>query len=317
MDKCFACSNDAEYMLPCYHKICGICLNDLSNINTSNELVCLCYPDDNSYTQCLTSFKQEEIVTLSNEVYIEIDKCPIHNEDYTAICDCDRIYCDKCEDLCVDHIKYDNIEEWKKYVLLQIDEFRNKLNNKINGLKCVIELINDNDKPAVKQLEDIIDTILVYIVHIESFNQLIDNIPISTIIKRKNKLLNTIIDISNDIINSEDIPNIEYINIILDNGADIHCGSDIAHSKSYDEYVLRRASENGYLDIVKSFIKYNTVDIHYDNELILRSASRYGHLELVEYLISHNADVHAENDEALRSASSNGHLAVVELLLKH
>jgi hypothetical protein len=66
MDKCFACSNDAEYMLPCYHKICGICLNDLSNINTSNELVCLCYPDDNSYTQCLTSFKQEEIVTLSN-----------------------------------------------------------------------------------------------------------------------------------------------------------------------------------------------------------------------------------------------------------
>jgi ankyrin repeat protein len=88
-------------------------------------------------------------------------------------------------------------------------------------------------------------------------------------------------------------------------------------SEDNNQKMLKWTVRNGYLDIVKSFIKYNTVDIHYDNELILRSASRYGHLELVEYLISHNADVHAENDEALRSASSNGHLAVVELLLKH
>ena len=76
-------------------------------------------------------------------------------------------------------------------------EIASKLGQQLKGGE-VIELISDNDKSAVKQIEDIIDTILVYIVHIESFNQLINNIPISTIIKRKNKLLNTIIDIPNE-----------------------------------------------------------------------------------------------------------------------
>jgi hypothetical protein len=200
MDKCFACSNEAEYILPCYHKICDVCVND---IISSDELVCLCYlaegqclgdADDSCDKQCLTRFKQEDVLPIDNTSYVVIEKCSLHNEPYTKICYCDRLYCDKCEYSCnpsndphtlaLFHCKYD-IEDWKNQVLLQIGKNKSILVNKINGLKCVMEIIIDN-KSIIKQIDDIIDTILVDISHIDNFNQLVNTLPISHIIKRKN-----------------------------------------------------------------------------------------------------------------------------------
>jgi hypothetical protein len=75
MDECFACSNTAEYILPCYHKVCNICLHDIIT-----DGLCLCYPDDNIDKQCLTSFKQEDVLPINTDNNIDIDVCSIHNE---------------------------------------------------------------------------------------------------------------------------------------------------------------------------------------------------------------------------------------------
>jgi hypothetical protein len=43
-----------------------------------------------------------------------------------------------------------------------MEKFKVKLFNKIKGLKCIIELIKKYDiKSIIKQIEDIIDTILI------------------------------------------------------------------------------------------------------------------------------------------------------------
>src|SRR5208282_4421946 len=91
MDKCFACSNNAEYILPCYHKICSICIHDL------NDGVCLHYPDETCDKQCLTSFKQDEVLLITNNNNNKIiEVCSIHNEEYTLITNDDTLYCKTC-----------------------------------------------------------------------------------------------------------------------------------------------------------------------------------------------------------------------------
>jgi hypothetical protein len=294
MDKC-VCSNNATLILPCNHKICSICLHNLNN-----ELIC---------NQCYTSFKQEdviEIISYNNDV---VEICPIHNEEYVCICECDKLYCKNCDELCdSSHTTHTTIGYYKKQSLLQMKNLRAKLNNQINGLNCIIDIIilnhySDEVKSIIKQFEDIIDTMYMSINHIDNFNQLINNLSISNIIKRKNQILNNKIVIPSDIISI----NNKYVNIILKN----ECYIGVKNNRT-----LSMASSDGNLDIVKCVIK-NGVDIHADNEDALRWASQNGHLAVVEYLISHGADVHANNDDALIWASLNGHLAVVKCLISH
>jgi hypothetical protein len=179
MDKCL-CNNlsDAtQYILPCSHILCEKCLYD------SDELVC---------PQCFANFKKDNVSSIpNNDTQSSIELCNIHNEQYTKICEHDHMYCDKCECSC---ITYD-IKEWKRQILTKMENFRSTLLNKISRLNCIIEIIIIINKieynSIIKQIEDIIDTIFVNISHIDNFNQFIDNIPISSIIKRKNKILNT------------------------------------------------------------------------------------------------------------------------------
>jgi hypothetical protein len=101
MDKCFSFSDKATSMLPCYHKVCDVCLNDLISLNwtSANELVCPCYPTDECDNQCLKKFTREEVLVLpTNGVsHINIENCcVIHNKEYTNICGCQRVYCDEC-----------------------------------------------------------------------------------------------------------------------------------------------------------------------------------------------------------------------------
>ena len=55
-------------------------------------------------------------------------------------------------------------------------------------------------------------------------------------------------------------------------------------------------------------------DVHAGSDAALRNASSDGHVEVVELLLDRGADVHACNDAALRYASSNGHVEVVKIL---
>jgi ankyrin repeat protein len=313
MDKCFACSNNAEYMLPCYHKICSICLHDLSSdITADNELVCLCYPNDKSDKQCLTKFTNDDVILLPTsgiqtaEPIVEV--CPKHNKmPYTYICEStDYMYCIKCDHHC--QSDYHTIKEWKSVTLDKMNNLMFGLNTKIKGLTCLIELINNNNEltSIVKQFEDIIDTILVDISHIDNFNQIIndDNIPISNIIKRKKILFNYYdnINIPKEIPSlSTDSQLIEIINAILHNNAD-------------NEKTLRWASRNGKLAVVEYLLK-NKTNIHTWTDEALRDASQNGHLDVVECLINNGADIYACEDQAFRMACYYGNLDVVEFLI--
>jgi ankyrin repeat protein len=187
------------------------------------------------------------------------------------ICQLDHIHCDEC--IC------DNIEDWKKQSLTQIEEFRDKLNNKIKELNCVTEIIminhSDNNNSVIKQIEDILDTIFVDITHIDNFNKLMNdnNIPISHIIKRKNKILDNNIVINLDITSIDEVQKSETIDIIIKHGLD---------------KALQHASENGYLDIVKIIIKYGA-NVQAYNNYAIRWASMKGHLEVIKCLIAHGA----------------------------
>jgi ankyrin repeat protein len=329
MDKCFACSNDADYILPCYHKICSVCLNDIT------DGVCHYYPDDSCDKQCGNIFEQDDILEINNNNPI-IEICPIHNKEYTKICKCDHIYCDHCGDSCSHSRDVCSIEDWKKRTIAEIEKFKLKLTNKINGLKCVIEMIQycDKSSPDIKQIEDIVDSTFVDISHIDNFNQFIDNTPISNLIKRKNAILNININIQIELISN---PLMDYIKIIIENDGDIHANNDYvliraschgnlsmyesliesaAYIHSCNERTLRWACSNGHLAVVECLIKYGA-NIHANNEEALRGASYYGYLDVVKCLVSHGADIHVYNEQALYLASCNSKLAVVKCLVEH
>ena len=311
MDKCFACSNEAEYILPCYHKICNICLHDLiGNTTGLGELECLYYPNENCDKQCLHKFKQEDVVRISDTSYIDI--CPKHNEPYTIASKLDDMfYCDKCISplFCI----Y-TTEEWKEEILTKIEKIKYKLTNKINGLNCIIELSKEykESESIIKQIEDIIDTMYIDISHIDNFINNIDNIPIPNIIKRKDQLLDNIIIKRKDNINPvasqlRDEIFDKFVKYMFIYGPDIN---------TYDNRQMIWASENGYLNIVKCLIKHGA-DIHGMNDKAFRVSSENGRLDVVKYLINHGAAINVNSDEAFRKACNNGHVDVVELLIKH
>jgi hypothetical protein len=103
------------------------------------------------------------------------------------------------------------------------------------------------------------------------------------------------------------IPIVDFINIAVKYGAEIHIKNDLA---------LCWASERGHLDIVKCLLSHGA-DIHSNNDHALRYASNNNHLDVVKYLIANNANIHASKDAAFRWASEKGHLAIVECLIKY
>jgi hypothetical protein len=229
--------------------------------------------------------------------------CSIHNEAYTNIYK-NSMYCDKCIIELSWRDKSVSIEEWKKQTLIEMNNFEYKLNKKIKGLTCICEMIH-NHREIIKQIEDIIDTAFVDISHISNFNKSINEMPISNLIKRKNKILNSNINIQIELDNNPLL--MKYIKIIIKNNGDINANND---------WVLRWASANGSKDVIECLLLHG-VNVHADDDYALRWASNNGHLDVVKCLISHGADIHSRNDQSLTNASENGHLTVVEYLLSH
>lgn len=76
--------------------------------------------------------------------------------------------------------------------------------------------------------------------------------------------------------------------------------------------VLERASNYGFLDLVKHAVKNSATNF----DIALAYAADSGHLNLVKYLHSLGADIHANQQMALRYASFGGHLDVVKYLVE-
>ena len=100
--------------------------------------------------------------------------------------------------------------------------------------------------------------------------------------------------------------NLDHAIISLNLGANIHAN---------DDYALRSASYNGYLDIVRYLVSKGAI-IHARNDYGLIWASLRGHIDVVKYLVGVGANIHAQDDAALRWASGNGHLDIVKYLVE-
>jgi hypothetical protein len=72
------------------------------------------------------------------------------------------MFCKKCDEMCdkPNHRVY-TIAYFKKQILIQMEDFRAKLNKKIKGLLCIIDMIVNevNKSSIIKQIEDIIPSL--------------------------------------------------------------------------------------------------------------------------------------------------------------
>ena len=117
----------------------------------------------------------------------------------------------------------------------------------------------------------------------------------------------------------------EVIEELLDHGAKIHPGGDLAlcHMAEagrtdvhawHDRALSYAAAEAGRTDIVELLLDRGA-DVHAWHDRALRWAAKYGHTDTVKLLLDRGADIHANNDWALRWAAGSGHTDTVELLL--
>ena len=84
-----------------------------------------------------------------------------------------------------------------------------------------------------------------------------------------------------------------------------------------NNYAIRHASANGYLDIVKYLLKDERVNPSDGFNYAIGVASMNGHLDIVKELMKDDrVDPSDENNYAIKYASSRGHLDVVKELLK-
>jgi ankyrin repeat protein len=80
---------------------------------------------------------------------------------------------------------------------------------------------------------------------------------------------------------------------------------------------LRRAAENGHVDVVDYLLRHAMFDPSADDSRAIQVSAWSGHLAVVERLLRDpRVDPSAGNNYAVRWAAENGHLAVVDLLLQ-
>lgn len=86
--------------------------------------------------------------------------------------------------------------------------------------------------------------------------------------------------------------------------------------QSRNNYAIRYASCNGYLDIVNLLLADSRVDPSANDNFALRMACWNGHAKVLSALLADSrVDPSANDNEAIQKASRFGHLEVVKLLL--
>ena len=97
--------------------------------------------------------------------------------------------------------------------------------------------------------------------------------------------------------------------------------SDVDLSKD-ENYIIRKASEQGNTKLVRFLLLQDTVDPGAKNNEAIRLASEYGHKDVVKILLEHSEtdkriNPAAKDNEAIKVASDHGHEDVVKILLEH
>jgi ankyrin repeat protein len=101
--------------------------------------------------------------------------------------------------------------------------------------------------------------------------------------------------------------NIEVVQYLIQQGADIHAGGDI---------MLTASAENNNIDMLMYLIKQGA-DIHANDDIILIAMAWHGHLDIIKYCIENGANILAHLDDMLQLSAENGHLCVVEYCIGH
>lgn len=100
---------------------------------------------------------------------------------------------------------------------------------------------------------------------------------------------------------------VEVFHELLEEGANIHAGGDLA---------LRWAAGNGDCKAAKMFLE-NGADIHIGCESTLVSAVENGDINMAELSLEYGADIHIDHEYPLSRAVEDGNINMVRLLLKH
>ena len=185
-----------------------------------------------------------------------------------------------------------------------------------------VKFISDNTNIKLFYDEEIIGKIVLYECYYMAMKIMLNN-------------NESIENINKQFIKASERGYLSIIKLLIELGADIHTGNDIAivnasHGGNlplvkllidfganihiqYNQIIVI-ASAQGHLSVVKLLIE-NGIDIHIDNDRAIVWASQQGHLSVVKLLIDSGANVHAQDNRSLILASGRGHLSVVKLLI--
>jgi len=97
---------------------------------------------------------------------------------------------------------------------------------------------------------------------------------------------------------------VELVHLFIKYGADV---------RSRKNSALRRAAENGNIDVVKCLLDHGA-DVHSNGNDALRHAVYYNHIDVVRFLLENGARV---DDNVLFLAKLNDHLEIFEYLWEH
>ena len=86
----------------------------------------------------------------------------------------------------------------------------------------------------------------------------------------------------------------------------------VYENHTVQQTILNVATENGWLNIVKYFVKRG-----FNKKDILIYAAEKGQLKIVNYLIENGTNIHSINEASLIGAASQGHLDVVKYLIEN
>lgn len=100
---------------------------------------------------------------------------------------------------------------------------------------------------------------------------------------------------------------LEVVKFLHENGADI---------TARNNYAVKWAAMNGFLDAVK-YLHKNGADIRSCDNYAVRWAAVNGFFDIVKYLHENGADITAGADFTIKMAEKNGHMEIIEYLKEH
>ncbi|KXS14166.1 hypothetical protein M427DRAFT_57929 [Gonapodya prolifera JEL478] len=103
---------------------------------------------------------------------------------------------------------------------------------------------------------------------------------------------------------------VDILDLLLDRGADIHKGGDLALC------IVAARCGLGSVEAIQLLLDRGA-DIHANEDAALREAALFDHWgNIVRCLLDGGADIHARNDEALVNSHAQGHEYAVQILLE-